>query len=85
MRQIGIGMSILDLFFGTALFLIAFNDLKQYSYKIASFEIARNLISIDSLAKVVFYLMAISTVAFFIMNLLFILFFTRPKIKEQFS
>jgi hypothetical protein len=87
MRRIGIVINSLDLLFGIPLFSLSLNDLRQYSYSAVVYELAKKPanLSIDTLANIAFYVMVSMIVMTFGLSILFIYFFTRPKVKEQFK
>mgnify|MGYP001575158177 CR=1 FL=1 len=87
MRRIGIAINSMDLLLGIPLFFISLNDLKQYSYSVAVSETVKKSINlnIDTFANFVFYIGVFIIGIIFGLGLLFIFFFTRPKVKEQFK
>jgi len=86
MRKTGIVVNSVDLLVGIILFFLSFNGWKQYSYEKAASALAKTSaqVNIDLFAGIGFYLIISLYLAFTLLNVLFIYFFTRPKVKEQF-
>ncbi len=87
MRKMAIAINSLDLLLGIPLFYITLSDIKQYCYTIAYSQIAENAIKLDvnSFANGIYYSIVFVSCAIFGISLLFIFFFTRPKVKAQFK
>jgi hypothetical protein len=87
MRKIGIGINSLDLLLGILLFFISLSDVRQYSYTIAVSELAKRPIRTDvyTLANIIFYITVFANWIVLAINLLFVVFFTRPGVKQQFK
>ncbi len=87
MRKLAIWINSLDIVFCVMLFIFSIKDFKDYAYSIAAAEVAKNPtpVSVDTLAGVGFYSVAFLFAIYLLINLLFIFFLTRPKVKGQFS
>ena len=87
MRKTAITINALDILFGLP-FFFCINGVKQSTYEIAEATIKEHsfrFISLDGLAKVEFFGALFSASGAMILSLIFIWFFTRPKVKEQFK
>lgn len=86
-RKIGLVINSLDLLIGMVLFPLSLPHFKTYSYSFASYIIAEtsSRLSVTTFYMIILGTMVISSLAFFIFNILFIFFFSRPKVKEQFK
>ena len=88
MRKIAVAINVGDVLYNTIIPIIAAKDIWQYSYSVAVQQLAgksETFLSVDAITSIGFY-SAISLYVFYVgLSLLFIFFFTRPKVKEQFK
>lgn len=86
-RLSGIALNGLDLFIGTILFFLSLADVREYSYAMAVSEIAKSMTRLDiqTIFRVIFYSTIMMNWAVLGINLLFIYFFTRPAVRNQFK
>jgi len=87
MRKAAIVINALDVLSGLP-FFFCIKGLRQSTYEMAQTTIKEHsfqFMSLDELAKVEFYSTLISAFGVMILSLIFIWFFTRPKVKEQFK
>lgn len=88
MRKTAVIINSLDVVIGITLLFVSINDLKQYCYSVVVTgydETLANIISLNTLVNLTFYI-TISVYLFFMaLSLLYIFFFSRPKVKEQFK
>ena len=87
MRKIVVVINSFDVLFGILLLLLSIDSFKQYAYSLAVAQVGTkgNVLGIDTLTNIGFYTMIFVSLFYIAISLLFIFFFTRPKVKEQFK
>ena len=87
MRRIGVTINSLDVLFGIPVYFLSINDIKQYIYTITASEVLKSTVplDVDALANIGFYFIVFLIWIFIGLSVLFIYFFTRLKVKEQFK
>jgi len=87
MRKAAIAINALDFLVGLPFFLYL-TSVRRSFYEIAESAIrgrATPFLSVEGLARSEFYSAVFGALAAMILNILFIYYFTRPKVKEQFK
>jgi hypothetical protein len=87
MRKAAVLINALDVLFNVPLFFISADKIRQYSYSIAvaMTEKTPTPLSVDTLTNVGFYSALFTNLLYTVLSLLIIFFFTRPRVREQFS
>jgi hypothetical protein len=87
MRKVAVAVNALDFLVGLPFFLFL-PSVRQSFYDIAESVIrgrATPFLSVEGLARAEFYSAVSGALAAMILNIIFIYYFTRPKVKEQFK
>lgn len=87
MRKIALIVSSMDILFNVLLLFLSIKDIREYSYSVAVSESEKHStgLSIDTLVNIGVWSVIFVYLFYIALNLLFIFFFTRPKVKEQFT
>lgn len=87
MRKAAVVINLLDVVFGAPLLFVSTNSFRQYAYStaVAQSGTRGSILSVDTLADIVFYTALFASLFYIAMSLLVVFFFTRPKVKEQFK
>ncbi len=87
LRKVAVAINALDFLVGLPFFLYL-PSVRQSFYEIAGSVIggrATPFLSVEGLARSEFYASVFGALAAMILNIIFIYYFTRPKVKEQFK
>jgi hypothetical protein len=87
MRKVGIFINSLDILGGIPLFFLSIKDLQRYCYTVALSSAPSGVSQVNAgmIANISFYIVTILSWGFIGLSILFIYFFTRPKVREQFK
>lgn len=87
MRRLAVIVNSLDVLLGIPLLFLSWDSYKQFAYSlaVAQAESGHNILSISALSDVTFKTIIVISLIYFVLSLLTVFFFTRPKVKEQFK
>lgn len=86
-RKIGVFINVADLLVGLPAFILSFNSVREYTYAMTASQVPQGApaIDVEMVATAAFDFVVAMNLAVFVLSGIFIFFFTRRKVKEQFA